>query len=129
MAALLVWGLQFPCTNSPMSTYSRSRIFKINFAGREIPCRLAGIVESALVNPWLAGIWGVARVGRAIPNDASGPDVAVNDGKLVITAAGGITPMPVTTSHHFTGMFTLPVGVAPVVPTSTHHPVLLLSFR
>ena len=133
MAALLVWGLQFLCTNSPMSTYSRSRIFKINFAGREIPCRLAGIVESALVNPWLPGIWGVARVGRAIPNDASGPDVAVND---VITAAGGITPMPgittshhftpmpgITTSHHFTGMFTLPVGVAPVVPTSTHRPV------
>lgn len=101
--------------------HSRSRIFLINFTGREIPCRLAGIVESALVNPWLAGIWGVARVGRAIPNDASGPDVAVND---AITAVGGITPMPgITTSHHFTGMFTLPVGVAPVVPTSAHRPV------
>ena len=81
-------------------------------------------MESALVNPWLAGVWGVARVGRAIPNDASGPDVAVNDGKLAITAAGGITPMPgITTSHHFTGMFMLPVGVAPVVPTSAHRPV------
>ena len=124
MATLLVIVILGSCTNSPMSTYSRSRIFLINFAGRKIPCRLAGIVESALVNPWLAGVRNVARVGRAIPNDASGPDVAVNDGKLAITAAGGITPMPgITKSHHFTGMFMLPVGVVPVVPTSAHRPV------
>ena len=31
---------------------------------REIPCRLAGIMVSALVNPWLAGVWGVAEVAR-----------------------------------------------------------------